>query len=345
MELALTGSAVWLIFLSGIAAVTSAVLILLLRPVLQRYALARPNARSSHTIPTPQGGGIAVIAGTVIAIGLAAYLYPGAQIEPFRLTVVIATAILLAVLGGFDDIKTLEIIPRLIVQAIAVAAVILVLPDGLRVISVLPWWLERGLLFIGGIWFVNLVNFMDGIDWMTVAEVVPITAGLAILGLMGALPFDATLTAFALCGAMAGFAPFNRPVAKLFLGDVGSLPVGLLIAWMLMLLAGSGNVAAALLLPLYYVADATITLFRRLFKGEPMTSAHRDHFYQRATAGGYTVPDVIARVFAVNLALVALAIVTVIISGTGIAIAALLLGLGAVIWLLVTFSREKITAA
>jgi UDP-N-acetylmuramyl pentapeptide phosphotransferase/UDP-N-acetylglucosamine-1-phosphate transferase len=139
------------------------------------------------------------------------------------------------------------------------------------------------------LWFVNLVNFMDGIDWMTVAEVVPVTAALAMFGLMGALPPDATVVALALCGAIIGFAPFNRPVARLFLGDVGSLPIGLLLGWLLVLLAGHGHLVAALLLPLYYLTDATITLLRRLMRGKPITEAHRSHYYQRALANGFSV--------------------------------------------------------
>ena len=94
------------------------------------------------------------------------------------------------------------------------------------------------------------------------------------------------MVAVALCGAMLGFAPFNKPVAKIFLGDVGSLPIGLLLFWLLLLLAGSGHLAAAMLLPLYYLADTTITLLRRLIAGEPVTQAHRKHFYQRALDGG-----------------------------------------------------------
>ena len=104
---------------------------------------------------------------------------------------------------------------------------------------------------------------------------------------MGSLPQEATLVALTLCGAMIGFAPFNRPVAQLFLGDVGSLPIGLLLGWLLILLAGGGHLAAALLLPLYYLADATITLLRRLVKGEKVTQAHRTHFYQRAMDNGF----------------------------------------------------------
>ena len=112
----------------------------------------------------------------------------------------------------------------------------------------------------------NLVNFMDGIDWMMVAEVVPVTGGVALVGALGALPPEALIVALALNGAMLGFAPFNRPVARLFLGDMGSLPIGLLLFWLLLLVAGSGHVAAALLLPLYFVADATVTLARRALR-------------------------------------------------------------------------------
>jgi len=151
---------------------------------------------------------------------------------------------------------------------------------------------------------------MDGLDWMTVSEVVPVSAGLAMFGLMGALPNDATFVAFALCGAMIGFAPFNRPVARLFLGDAGSLPVGLILAWLLILLAGSGHILSALLLPLYYLADATITLLRRFINGEPIMHAHRSHFYQRAVDNGFSVHEIVGSVFAVNAVLVGLAFIT-----------------------------------
>src|SRR5581483_11468736 len=95
-------------------------------------------------------------------------------------------------------------------------------------------WLERCLLLIGGLWFVNLVNFMDGIDWITVAEAVPLTVTLAIVGFAGGLPPYATALSLALAGATAGFACFNRPVARIFLGDVGSLPIGLMLGILLL---------------------------------------------------------------------------------------------------------------
>ena len=131
--------------------------------------------------------------------------------DTWRLAVVFSGTVALAVVGAVDDLHVLEAVPRLLLQTAAVALVIAALPPDLRIINALPWWVERGIILVGGVWFVNLVNFMDGIDWMTVAEVVPVTAGIGLLGLMGALPQDATLVALAVCGAMIGFAPFNRP--------------------------------------------------------------------------------------------------------------------------------------
>jgi UDP-N-acetylmuramyl pentapeptide phosphotransferase/UDP-N-acetylglucosamine-1-phosphate transferase len=324
------------------AAIASAVLIVFLRPWLERYALARPNARSAHKTPTPQGGGIAVVAATlgVTFAAIAAGFLGAASVT--QLWSLFAATALIALVGAVDDIRNMDVAPRLFLQTIAVAAVVVALPGELRIASVLPLWLERTLLVFAGIWFVNLVNFMDGIDWITVAEVVPITVGLVVIGLLAdALPAEATVVSLALCGAMLGFAPFNRPVARLFLGDVGSLPIGLLLLWLLTLLAGSGHLAAAIILPLYYLADATITLLRRILMGEPFWQAHRTHFYQRATDRGFTVPEVVARVFIVNLGLVVLALSSVLVPGIATALSSLVAAAALVGWLLFALARGK----
>jgi UDP-N-acetylmuramyl pentapeptide phosphotransferase/UDP-N-acetylglucosamine-1-phosphate transferase len=176
---------------------------------------------------------------------------------------------------------------------------------------------------------------------MTVAEVLPVTAGLVLLSAFGALPLHGILLALALFGAMLGFAPFNRPVARLFLGDVGSLPIGLLLGYLLVLLAGQGHFVAALLLPLYYLADATITLLRRLSNGEQVWQAHRSHFYQRAHDRGLATSRIVGRVLAVNVALIALAAISVWQQGLVAQIATLIAGILLVAGLLVTFSRSR----
>jgi len=330
----------WILASLAAAAVLSAGLIAVLLPALRRYALARPNARSSHVAPTPQGGGIAVVAATaLVALAVATLAAPPG--EKVQLAWVLGAAALMAAVGAIDDIRAVPVLPRLLLQALVVALVVAALPADLRIVPPLPWLIERALLGLAGLWFVNLVNFMDGIDWMTVAEVVPVAGGLVAIGWLGALPSAGIIAALALLGATLGFAPFNRPVARLFLGDVGSLPIGLLLAWLLMLLAGGGHVAAALLLPLYYLADASFTLMRRLVAGERVWQAHRTHFYQRATDGGFAVVEIVGRVFAVNLVLAALALLTVEQPAWWISAAALAAGAALVAWLLRTFARGK----
>jgi UDP-N-acetylmuramyl pentapeptide phosphotransferase/UDP-N-acetylglucosamine-1-phosphate transferase len=327
--------------IAALSAVGCVALIIFLRPLLRRYALAQPNERSSHRVPTPQGGGIAVVAATIVVAYGAYFFSPGGVPSVLPLATVFTAVILIAAVGTLADVRPIEVTPRLMLQALAVAVVIYTLPAELRVMPILPWWAERILLVVGGLWFVNLVNFMDGLDWMTVAEVVPITAALAVIGLLGVLPPQAVVVSLALCGALLGFAYFNRPVAKLFLGDVGSLPIGLMLGWLLVLLAGHGEHAAAILLPLYYLADSTITLGRRFANGERIWQAHRSHYYQRATDRGFTVIEVVARVFAGNLVLAGLALVSVLLPGHATDIATLIAGTAIVAWLLFTFARGR----
>jgi UDP-N-acetylmuramyl pentapeptide phosphotransferase/UDP-N-acetylglucosamine-1-phosphate transferase len=324
-----------------LAAAVSLALNRLLAPLLARHALAPPNARSSHKVPTPQGGGIAVVV-AVFAAMLAAALLPAADTRALVALWPVAAAIaLLAVTGACDDVFHLPVGPRFALQFVAVAAALAALPADARVVPLLPWWIERAALLVAGAYLVNIVNFMDGLDWMTVAEVVPVAGALWIASQFGALsPPDAFL-ALAVTGAVLGFAPFNRPVAKLFLGDVGSLPLGLLLFWLLTRLAANGHLAAALLLPLYYLADTTVTLVRRLFRGDNVLRAHRTHFYQRATDLGFSVTDIVARVFAVNLVLGALAVGSVAAASPLVSAAALALGAALVAGLLVYFGCRR----
>ncbi|WP_024574742.1 MULTISPECIES: glycosyltransferase family 4 protein [unclassified Afipia] len=321
------------------ACILCSVLIIVLHPLLERYALARPNARSSHSVPTPQGGGAAVIIAVITSVAVSASVFGAANVS--SLFAIFAATILLALVGAYDDLRTMPVGPRLLMQAVAVGMVLATLPAEFHLVPTLPVWLERSLLLIGGLWFVNLVNFMDGLDWITVAETVPVTAALALFGFYGELSPGPTIVALALCGAMIGFAPFNKPVAKLFLGDVGSLPIGLLMGWCLLQLAGHGHLLAALLLPLYYLADATITLFRRLMRGEAVWIAHRSHFYQQATNNGFSVTQVVGEVFVLNIVLAALAAVTIWLKSPYVQGMTLLLGLSAVALVLSRFSRQR----
>lgn len=338
----------FLISLGSAFLIASAVAVAIIKasmPVLQRYALARPNARSSHQIPTPQGGGIAVVAGTLMTACVTAAT-AGANPGLDAAFALAAGTLLLAIVGAWDDIYPLSALPRLALQAACVALLIAYAPvSGTLFPESWPRELGWAITLLAGLWFVNLVNFMDGLDWIMVAEMVPVTAALALFGWFGFLDPSAALLAASLCGALCGFALFNKPVARLFLGDVGSLPVGLMVAWLLYILATNGHVAAAILLPLYFCADATITLMRRALRRERLLDAHRSHFYQRATDHGFSAMAVATHVFTVNLGLVLLASVTLVMPDPAIQLLACLIGAGLVILLLMRFARPRQTKA
>ncbi len=326
------------------SAVATAALIRLMNPWLVRYAMARPNARSSHSTPTPQGGGIAIVlaVATVIAAsywhGVAAFQAPWV----FGLLVALAA---LSIAGAIDDIHPQPVLPRLALQIAVAALLMMTLPVDARLLGFLPAILESVLLTIALVWFINLTNFMDGIDWMTVVEVLPISMGMAFLGAFGIVPEMSGLlpVLLALIGAVIGFAPSNVHVARLFMGDVGSLPIGALVGWLLIVLALSGHWEAALMLPLYYLSDATITLLRRARAGENLAEAHRSHFYQRAVQGGFTVPQVTTRVFQLNVVLAVLSIASVVSTQAYHRFVLLALAGAAVVVVLRDFNRGRAT--
>ena len=335
---------VFMILLAASALLTLGACMLMM-PLLQSYALARPNARSSHAVPTPQGGGIAIL---VAGMAMAGLLVAQGQLEPSRELGALALAALgLGLLGGWDDIRPLPAMLRLVIQALCVAAVILALPP----LQLLPWphamqaplWfaaLNLALIILAGVWFVNLTNFMDGLDWLTAAGFVPLTVFIAMLGVAQLIaPAPAAIAAI-LCGALLGFAPLNRPVARLFLGDVGSLPIGLVVSYLLYHLAGSGGLTAAILLPLYHITDATLTLFQRLGRREAVWQAHRSHAYQRATDNGFSVVSVAGHVFGLNLVLCGLALACIMSQSLIVNLAALALGLGLTLLLVRRFTTS-----
>ncbi len=159
-----------------------------------------------------------------------------------------------------------------------------------------------GLLWV---WWVNLFNFMDGIDGLAGSEAAAIAGGLLLFAALGSGtdPAVAVLAA-AVLGAALGFLSWNWSPARVFLGDVGSIPLGYLTGFLLIGLALRGYWKIALILPLYFLADATITLLRRLTQGERVWRPHRQHYYQQAVRRGLGHAAVVERVIAANLILI-----------------------------------------
>ena len=240
--------------------------------------------------------------GSVLAAWVVLVL--GAFVPPSAAAIALAAA-LLSIVCWIDDLRGLSPILRLLAQGAAVTVGVSVLSDAHG--SLEGWigplaYCAMGLLWV---WWVNLFNFMDGIDGIAGSEAAAIAGGLLLFAILGGRAGSApALLAAAIFGAAIGFLVWNWSPARIFLGDVGSAPLGYFLGFLLLDMALGGHWTIALILPLYFLADATITLSRRLLRGERVWQAHREHFYQRATQRGLGHADVVWRVIAVDAVLI-----------------------------------------
>jgi UDP-N-acetylmuramyl pentapeptide phosphotransferase/UDP-N-acetylglucosamine-1-phosphate transferase len=242
-----------------------------------------PNERSSHASPVPRGAGMILTPVLVAAVGGIGIYGPNPPASAVALAVITAA---LGLVFWLDDRRGLPILIRLVAQIAAIAAALYVMRDaGPFFGGAFPFWLDRALAGFLWLWFVNLFNFMDGIDGIAGTETAVIGAGAGVVAALSGAAGGLSLIGVALVAAATGFLWWNWHPAKIFLGDVGSVPLGFLLGWLLLLLAGHGQWAAAAILPLYYLADATLTLLRRILRREKFWRAHRQHFYQRAARG------------------------------------------------------------
>ncbi|MEO0500256.1 MAG: glycosyltransferase family 4 protein, partial [Pseudomonadota bacterium] len=236
-------------------------------PFLKSWAIIDvPNNRSSHAVPTHRGGGLAIVPVIFVLLLVAWAVFSDLTLGKFAL---LAGAVTLAIIGFMDDRRDQSRTLRFSIQFIAVVAGLVIL-EGPVFQGLLPTWLDHSITVITWLWMINAVNFMDGIDGITISELGVIGAGLAVLGLLQpTASLSLTMAGVILAGAMAGFAVFNWHPARVFMGDVGSLPLGYLTGGFLLWSASRGDWLPALLLPLYYAADATLTIIRRAARREP----------------------------------------------------------------------------
>jgi UDP-N-acetylmuramyl pentapeptide phosphotransferase/UDP-N-acetylglucosamine-1-phosphate transferase len=191
----------------------------------------------------------------------------------------------LAVVGMVDDRYDLPAALRYAVQLATAVALVAITPLPLPL-----WFLPVVVVAVTAV--INFFNFMDGLDGLVAlcGAILMLAAGL-----------------WPVAGALLGFLAWNWSPAKLFMGDVGSIPLGFVIGWLLLSAAFDGAWAAAIILPGYYWADATLTLLRRAARGEKVWRAHRSHFYQRAVQAGASHATVATSVLNANVGLVVLA--------------------------------------
>ena len=276
-----------LLSIFALAFVLGALLPFAVRPILHRYDMVDvPNERSSHTAPTYRGMGLATAAATLVAFVVATlfgWTYRSA--ESLQLAVTIAAAILCALaLGWLEDIRGVSIVRRAGLQLVIGLAVSVSFAtvQGTNILLLI-----LGAIFIAG--YINVANFMDGINGISGAHGLVAGLAYALTGWMVNLPWLA-LAGVAVAGAFAAFLPWNvRPGKNVFLGDAGSYVLGAALGT---LAVGAWFADVPFLLafaPLMtYLADAGTTLFRRFMAGEQWYKPHRTHTYQRLTDVGFS---------------------------------------------------------
>jgi len=267
----------------------------LLIPLLKRLrVLDNPNARSNHKMITPRGGGIAIAVASLIGLYLAGFPVP-----------LLMAGGLLGLVSFIDDMKGLSVKWRFLVQFLVVGYSLYSMNHAL-----FPWLppiLEKLLLALAWIWFINLTNFMDGIDGITSMQIIMMSLGICLLGifypyLAGNIPSYASILAF----ATLGFFWFNRSPARIFMGDSGSIFLGYMMGYVLIELAAKGAFFPALILPAYYISDATYTLGKRAIEGKNIAQAHSEHHYQQAVRNGKSHIQVVRLITGLNACLIVL---------------------------------------
>jgi UDP-N-acetylmuramyl pentapeptide phosphotransferase/UDP-N-acetylglucosamine-1-phosphate transferase len=240
----------------------------------QRGMLDQPGQRRSHRLPTPRGGGIGIVIAMLVCVPATLPGPPGGW--PTAVVVALMAALALVALAGWwDDHHALPVLPRLIAQLLGAGMFSVAL-----VMANLSWW-WLPLLLVGGAWSINLHNFMDGIDGLLAQQTVFVGSGLACLAWTAVQP-GLALAAASMAMAALGFGYYNRPPARIFMGDVGSGSIGLLIFAFSAMLWRANNALLwpALILSSAFIVDASLTLLARMYNGRRWYTAHREHLYQ-----------------------------------------------------------------
>lgn len=277
---------------------------------LRTSLLDMPTNRSSHTAPTPRGGGLAVL---LVVLATVAFQAAMGLLNIRYAIAVLGGGGLVAAIGWIDDHGHVAPKTRLIAQLLAAAWVVFWVSSPEAVV-IGEWLLPLGplapaVMIVGLIWLTNLFNFMDGIDGIASTEGAIVSAVGGGLLVAASQPGLAAV-AFSIAGACVGFLLWNRPPARIFMGDVGSGFLGIGLGTLAVAAAVEGAVQLqiwALLLGVFIV-DATVTLFRRIGR-EQLSQAHRKHAYQRAVQAGLTHGQVTTGVLVLNLALSVCAVV------------------------------------
>ncbi|MBN2824658.1 MAG: glycosyltransferase family 4 protein [Campylobacterales bacterium] len=273
---------------------------LVLTYAIKKYALQKsiidiPNERSSHAVPTPRGGGLAIIVTFFIGLFLLQ------EEMDTKLFYALLCSLPIVVVSLVDDIISLSSKVRFLVQAVSALMALYFLGgvDSVDFIlfEVHGWWLNI-FAFFSIVWLTNLYNFLDGIDGYAASEAIAVALGLYLVLNTG--------LGLVLIASTFGFLIFNWHKASIFMGDVGSATLGFIFAILAFSETSNGTIYFWLIILSIFWVDATITLIRRYRNNEKVTQAHRKHAYQRLTQQGWSHSKVVLYSIFVNAVFLAL---------------------------------------
>jgi Fuc2NAc and GlcNAc transferase len=254
------------------------------RNAFRHQVLDVPNARSSHAAPTPRGGGLAIVAAYLAA---AALLFCAGLLAAPTVAALVGGGALIAAVGYADDHRALSAGTRFAVHAVAavwVVALIGGLNDGsMRIFGLHGPLAGSAIAFLAITWMTNLFNFMDGIDGIAASEAVFIACASAFIGWRHGADPGLVIALLALAAASLGFLLWNWPPARIFMGDVGSAFLGFSLAALAIAMCARDALPIEVFVILggVFIVDATVTLLRRLVRGDRWYEAHRSHAYQQ----------------------------------------------------------------
>ena len=283
-------------FVFSISFLSSFFLIKILR---KKNVLDFPNQRSNHVTPVPRGGGIAVLLAIIVG-----YIGSTYNAIPMPTPYILYAMIGLAVVSFIDDIRNINILMRLSIQLICCYFMVeMLFPEFLFFAGVFPPVIDKFFVTILWVGFINAFNFMDGINGISFIETASITIGFILLSFYFQMPNMSTQFAAIILFATSGFVFWNFK-NKIFLGDVGSVPLGFVLGFLLLELWQQVSCTFALILPLYYLADTSFTMIKRFINGEKIWQAHSQHFYQRAFRQSKSKKKVLSIILIGNVALI-----------------------------------------
>lgn len=275
-----------------------------------RNLIDEPGRRRSHVVPTPRGGGIGIVV-AVVACAMLPVVFDGFGGERLVAVLITLAILVVAAVGWIDDHRGLGRWVRFFAQWIAGFLVLAGYEQWPAWLGIDGYWLQAGIVLMFGVicvvWSINLHNFMDGINGLLAAQAVFVFAASAMLMSMPSLwSMDEERVLAIAAGAVLGFLPFNFPRARIFMGDVGSGTLGLLVAVAVIWLLQRPDIAAGtgLVLCSGFVTDATATLVLRIARGRRWYSPHREHLYQWLVRSGWSHAQVVAAYMGWNTCIV-----------------------------------------